>query len=37
MEELEGAVETVADTVEPLQGAVERVGRATKRLSRKPS
>lgn len=33
VEQLESAVETVADTVEPLQGAAARVGRATKRLS----
>lgn len=33
--ELEQAVETVADTVEPLQGAAERVGRVTNRLSRR--
>ena len=32
--QLEEAVETVAETVEPLQGAAERVGRVTKRLSR---
>ena len=35
VEELETAVETVADTVEPLQGAAERVGRVTERFSRK--
>ena len=34
VEELEDAVETVADTVEPLQGAAERVGRVTQRFSR---
>jgi hypothetical protein len=34
VEELEAAVETVADTVEPLQGAADRVGRVTRRLSR---
>jgi len=34
VEELEGAVETVAETIEPLQGTAERVGRVTKRLSR---
>ena len=34
VEELEEAVETVAETVEPLQGAAERVGRVTKRFSR---
>ena len=32
--ELEDAVETVAETIEPLQGAAERVGRVTNRLSR---
>jgi hypothetical protein len=31
-EHLEEAVETVAETVEPLQGAAERVGRVTRRL-----
>ena len=31
-EQLEQAVETVADTVEPLQGAAERVGKVTRRL-----
>ncbi len=36
VEELEEAVETVADTVEPLQGAAERVGRVTQRFSRSP-
>jgi hypothetical protein len=35
VEELEGAVETVAETIEPLQGAAERVGRVTQRLSRR--
>ena len=35
VDELESAVETVADTVEPLQGAAERVGRVTNRLSRR--
>ena len=35
VEELEGAVETVADTIEPLQGTAERVGRVTQRLSRR--
>ena len=34
VEELETAVETVAETVEPLQGAAERVGRVTDRFSR---
>lgn len=34
VDELEEAVETVADTVEPLQGAAERVGRVTQRFSR---
>lgn len=34
VEELEEAVETVADTIEPLQGAAERVGRVTQRFSR---
>ena len=34
VEELEEAVETVADTVEPLQGAAARVGRVTQRFSR---
>jgi hypothetical protein len=34
VEELEDAAETMADTMEPLQGAAERVGRITKRLSR---
>jgi hypothetical protein len=37
VEELEDAVGTVADTVEPLQGAAERVGRVTSRFSRAPS
>jgi hypothetical protein len=32
-EQLEEAVETVAETVEPLQGAAKRVGRVTRRLS----
>ena len=32
--ELEESVETVADTVEPLQGAAESVGRVTRRFSR---
>lgn len=31
-EQLEQAVETVAETVEPLQGAAKRVGRVTRRL-----
>jgi hypothetical protein len=35
VEELEGAVETVAETIEPLQGTAERVGRVTQRLSRR--
>jgi methyl-accepting chemotaxis protein len=35
--ELEEAVGTVADTVEPLQGAAERVGRVTQRFSRSSS
>lgn len=34
VEELEGAVETVADTVEPLQSVAEGVGRVTKRFGR---
>lgn len=33
-EQLEQAVETVAETVEPLQGAAERVGRVTRRVGR---
>lgn len=37
VEQLEEAVETVADTVEPLQGAAERVGRVTNRFSRSSS
>jgi prefoldin subunit 5 len=36
VERLEGEVETVAETIEPLQGAAERVGRVTRRLSRTP-
>jgi methyl-accepting chemotaxis protein len=36
VDRLEGEVETVAETIEPLQGAAERVGRVTKRLSRTP-
>ena len=36
-EELEDSLETVAETVEPLQGAAERVGRVTRRLSRASS
>jgi methyl-accepting chemotaxis protein len=32
--ELEDSVDTVADTVAPLQGAAERVGRVTQRFSR---
>jgi hypothetical protein len=35
VEQLEDAVETVAETVEPLAGAAEGVGRLTRRLSRK--
>jgi len=31
-EQLEEAVETVADTIEPLQGTAKRVGRVTRRL-----
>jgi hypothetical protein len=34
VDRLEEEVETVADTIEPLQGAAERVGRVTQRLSR---
>ena len=34
VERLEEGMETVTDTVEPLQGAAERVGRVTRRLSR---
>jgi hypothetical protein len=34
VDQLEEAVETVAETVEPLQGAAERVGRVTQRFSR---
>jgi hypothetical protein len=34
-EQLEEAVETVAETVQPLQGAAERVGRVTRRLDRR--
>lgn len=34
LEKLEDEIETVAETVEPLQGAAERVGRVTRRLSR---
>jgi methyl-accepting chemotaxis protein len=34
VEHLEDAVETVAETIEPLQGAAERVGRVTNRLTR---
>lgn len=37
VERLEGEVETVAETMEPLQGAAERVGRVTRRLSRSAS
>ena len=36
VERLEGDVEAVAETIEPLQGAAERVGRVTRRLSRAP-
>ena len=36
VDRLETEVETVAETIEPLQGAAERVGRVTKRLSRTP-
>jgi methyl-accepting chemotaxis protein len=35
VEHLEDAVETVAETIEPLQGAAERVGRVTQRLGRR--
>jgi hypothetical protein len=35
VEQLEEAVETVADTVEPLAGAAEGVGKITKKLSRR--
>ena len=34
VERIEDGMETVTDTVEPLQGAAERVGRVTRRLSR---
>ena len=34
VEQLEDSVETVAETVEPLQGAAERVGRVTLQLTR---
>ena len=34
VESIEGKIETVAETVEPLQGAAERVGRVSRRLSR---
>lgn len=34
VEELEDAVETVADTVEPLQGFTRGVGRMSDRLAR---
>ena len=37
VDKLEGEVETVAETIEPLQSAAERVGRVTKRLSRTAS
>jgi hypothetical protein len=33
-QQLESAVESVAETIEPLQGAAERVGRVTRRRSR---
>jgi chromosome segregation ATPase len=33
-DELEDRIETVADTMEPLQGAAERVGRISDRFSR---
>lgn len=35
VEELESSVETVAETVEPLQGIAQGVGRVTDRLSRR--
>jgi prefoldin subunit 5 len=35
VEQLEGAVETVAETVEPLAGAAEGVGRITDKLTRR--
>ena len=34
VESIEGKIETVAETVEPLQVAAERVGRVSRRLSR---
>jgi conjugal transfer/entry exclusion protein len=34
VEQLEESVETVADTVEPLQGVANGVGRVSNRLSR---
>lgn len=37
VESIEGKIETVAETVEPLQGAAERVGRVSRRLSRSSS
>lgn len=37
VEELEGVVETVAETVEPLAGAAAGVGRVTSKLSRRGS
>ena len=33
VEEIEGSLETVAETVEPLQGVANGVGRVTRRLS----
>jgi len=36
-ESIEGKIETVAETGEPLQGAAERVGRVSRRLSRSSS
>jgi conjugal transfer/entry exclusion protein len=35
VEQLEDSVETVAETVEPLQGVAKGVGRVSDRLSRK--
>jgi hypothetical protein len=37
VESIEGKIETVAETVEPLQGAAERVGKVSRRLSRSSS
>lgn len=34
VEQLEDSAETMAETLQPLQGAAERVGKVTKRLSR---